>query len=173
VGIATTLDDDNLGRLAREVNRWWTWARVVTGWDSPPWRPNVDCPMCARRGGLRVRLNDRSAACLECGETWDHTTIGLLAEHLREVNAGNLSQSAALAQLAADLTAYFPRLGPCLLCGVPGEDARHRVIDAIVSRVRAGDSEETVAADYDLPVRAVYVALASVEWAEHDAAAAG
>lgn len=57
------------------------------------------------------------------------------------------------------LDEHFPRRGPCLLCGVPGEDARHRVIDAIAERVRAGDAEEMVADDYGVTVQAVRVAV--------------
>ena len=60
---------------------------------------------------------------------------------------------------------WFPRLGPCQLCGVPGADARHRVIEAIADAVNAGDGEEDVAADYEVPVEAV---RACVRWAaEH------
>lgn len=83
VGIATDLNPDDCRNLAEEVHRWLTWARVVTGWDSPPWRPNVPCPMCATRGGLRIRLLEEHACCLDCGAAWDKSTIGLLAEEIR------------------------------------------------------------------------------------------
>lgn len=61
---------------------------------------------------------------------------------------------------------WFPRLGPCLVCGVPGVDQRHRVIEAIADAVNAEpDSDEDVAADYGVPVEAV---AACVRWAaEH------
>lgn len=58
---------------------------------------------------------------------------------------------------------WFPRLGPCGVCGVPGADQRHRVIEAIAGAVIAEpDAEEDVAADYGVPVEAV---RACVEWA--------
>lgn len=88
VGIATDLGQDDRRELAGEVRRWLTWARVVTGWDSPPWRPNVPCPMCGVKGGLRIRLLEESAACLDCGSAWDRGTIGLLAEEIRLATEG-------------------------------------------------------------------------------------
>jgi hypothetical protein len=60
---------------------------------------------------------------------------------------------------------WFARLGPCLVCGVPGADQRHRVIEAIAGAVAAGDGEEDVAREYEVPVEAV---RAAVQWAaEH------
>lgn len=69
--------------LEHDVRRWYTQARIVTGWDSPAWRPDNTCPMCSERGGLRVKLADQAAFCVECRETWDESTIGLLAHHIR------------------------------------------------------------------------------------------
>lgn len=43
--------------------------------------------------------------------------------------------------------------GECGICG--WLDARHRVLDAIVGRVTAGDSARSVAEDYGVPVRFV------------------
>lgn len=57
---------------------------------------------------------------------------------------------------------WFPRLGPCGICGVPGVDQRHRVIEAIADAVNAGDGEEDVAADYGIPIEAV---RACADWA--------
>lgn len=84
--------------VERDVKRWWTQARIVTGWQSPAWRPNNTCPMCGVRGTLRVRLSDRSALCVDCRETWDSTTIGLLAEHIRgeNVEAAVVAQGARI-----------------------------------------------------------------------------
>jgi len=42
-----------------------------------------------------------------------------------------------------------PYQGACGLCGA--DDARHRVVDAILVRVDAGDPPEECAADYGLP----------------------
>lgn len=69
--------------IEHDIRRWYAQARVVTGWDIPPWRPDATCPNCAVRGGLRVRLEDRTAVCAECHETWDSTTYQQLAEHVR------------------------------------------------------------------------------------------
>lgn len=71
--------------VARHVRRWWTWARIATGWDSPAWRPDNTCPVCGERGTLRINLIAELALCSNdaCGETWDSGTLGLLAEHIR------------------------------------------------------------------------------------------
>lgn len=73
--------------IERDLRRWWTQARIVTGWDSPAWRPDNTCPVCDKRGGLRIRLSTSTGLCIECRETWDDTTIGLLADHIRYENA--------------------------------------------------------------------------------------
>lgn len=44
--------------------------------------------------------------------------------------------------------AAFPRMGTCAFCGV--DDQRHRVIDAIAERYRAGDSAQDIAEDYGI-----------------------
>ena len=72
--------------LARDMRHWWTWARIVSGWDSPAWRPDNTCPMCGERRTLRINLAAQAAFCVHetCHETWDETRIGLLAEHIRQ-----------------------------------------------------------------------------------------
>jgi hypothetical protein len=72
--------------VLRDVRRWWTQARVVTGIDSPAWKPDNTCPLCGVRGGIRIRLADRSGLCVECRETWTPETIALLADHIRAEN---------------------------------------------------------------------------------------
>jgi hypothetical protein len=58
-----------------------------------------------------------------------------------------------------------PVLGPgspCLICGVPGADQRHRILDTIVERYRAGDSIDDLVYDYELP--AEFVVRVVAEW---------
>lgn len=78
--------------VEHDVRRWWTRARIVTGWDSPAWTPDNTCPSCGERGTLRVKEpigmctfkgDDRRDAC---GATWTRETIGLLADHVRAEN---------------------------------------------------------------------------------------
>jgi hypothetical protein len=71
--------------VERDVRRWWTQARIVTGWDSPPWTPDNTCPQCGERGTLKIRLAERIGMCTHdpCRATWDSATIGLLADHIR------------------------------------------------------------------------------------------
>lgn len=72
--------------LEGDVRRWWTWARIASGWDVPPWKPDNTCPACAQRGTLRVRFSDQAGYCTECRATWDSATVSLLAEHIRLEN---------------------------------------------------------------------------------------
>lgn len=78
----------NPHELEHDIAAWWTWARVVTGWDTPAFQPNNTCPLCGTRGTLRVRLEQQRATCINdaCRETWDETNIGLLADHIRSEN---------------------------------------------------------------------------------------
>lgn len=72
--------------VERDIRRWWTQARIVSGWDMAAWKPNNTCPMCAERRSLRIRSDDMTAMCVSCRETWDTGNIGLLAEHVRAEN---------------------------------------------------------------------------------------
>jgi uncharacterized protein (DUF433 family) len=56
---------------------------------------------------------------------------------------------------------WLPRRGPCLVCGTPGADQRHRRIEAIADAVRAGEDEEDVAREMEVPAEAVRECL---EW---------
>lgn len=56
---------------------------------------------------------------------------------------------------------WLPRRGPCGICGTPGADQRHRRIEAIADLFNAGESEEDIARDMEVPVEAVQ---ACVEW---------
>lgn len=72
--------------IERDVRRWWHQARVISGWDSPAYRPNATCPVCDQRRSLRVNLAMQTAVCVECRTVWDETEVGLLAEHIRSEN---------------------------------------------------------------------------------------
>jgi hypothetical protein len=73
-------------QIERDIRRWWTQARIVSGWDTPAWAPNNTCPMCSERRTLRIRSDDQTAMCVGCRETWDRGNIGLLADHVRLEN---------------------------------------------------------------------------------------
>jgi hypothetical protein len=81
--VGAQLDSDTAAALLRDLRRWVHSARIIAGWQRPPWRPDAPCPACDQRG-LRVRLDTSTAACTQCLETWDRDTIGLLAEHVRK-----------------------------------------------------------------------------------------
>jgi len=83
-----SLTDRSRVRLLRDVGTWTTWARITTGWDTPPRRLRVPCPVCTQRGTIRVRLDPQEAVCIECRTVWESATgtIGLLAEYVRHYN---------------------------------------------------------------------------------------
>lgn len=74
-------------QIEHDVRRWWHQARIVSGWDSPAWRPDNTCPVCEQRQALRVSLVNQTAVCVECRTVWGSDEIGLLAEHIRAENA--------------------------------------------------------------------------------------
>lgn len=114
--LAVSADPVTRAAITHDVRRWWTQARIVTGWDSPAWTPDNTCPACGERGTLKVRLTEKIAMCTYrgnredgggrdgCGTTWDEATIGLLADHIR----------------AESMAERKPRhgLGPCV-CPLP------------------------------------------------------
>lgn len=73
--------------IERAVKRWWSQARITSGWDSPAWRPDNTCPVCEVRRSLRIKLADQMGFCVECRSMWDPAEIGLLAEWIRLENA--------------------------------------------------------------------------------------
>lgn len=83
--LAIAAEDVTRRAIEHDIRHWWIRARIVTGWDSPAWTPDNTCPQCGERGTLRVRLADRLATCVDdgCRVTWDESTIGLLADHIR------------------------------------------------------------------------------------------
>jgi hypothetical protein len=59
----------------------------------------------------------------------------------------------------SELDRWLPPRGPCLICGVPGADARHRIIDAIREQATVGADPEDIARELDLPIEAINAAL--------------
>lgn len=80
--VGAQLNSDQTSSILGDLIRWVYRARVICRWERPPWRPDTPCPACDKKG-LRVRLDTEHATCVDCGETWDPATIGLLAEHVR------------------------------------------------------------------------------------------
>lgn len=97
VAAAVSLDD----RIARDVRSWWIVARTVTGWDSAAWRPRVACPNCEYVGDLRIRLDVKTAVCVNCWAEWDETTIGILADHISAEERKTAQEAAEAEELGA------------------------------------------------------------------------
>jgi hypothetical protein len=89
------LDRGTVDEITSDVRRWYTSARVVSGWDSAPFRPANRCPHCEEYGSLRVNVADRLACCIECRAAWDSSTLGILAEHIRAENGEDDTPSEA------------------------------------------------------------------------------
>lgn len=81
--VAATLSEDDLADLAHDLRRLVTICATITEWEEQPWRPNGLCPMCGRRGTLRVRTSSRTGYCVACGEHWTPDTIETLGEAVR------------------------------------------------------------------------------------------
>jgi len=81
--------------IERDIRKWWTQARIVSGWDVAAWAPNNTCPICTERRTLRIRSDDQTAMCTKCRTTWDQTNIGLLAEHVRQENGDQITEEAS------------------------------------------------------------------------------
>lgn len=67
------------------VRAWWIAARCTTGWEQPPYAPDVPCPNmeCERRASLRVRIADEIATCVKCGTTWGADSFVTLGDYIR------------------------------------------------------------------------------------------
>lgn len=80
--------------VERDLRAWWLHAKIVTGWQTPPFRPNNTCPSCGKRGGLRVRVDTEAGSvvthglCVECKMQWtgDDGSFDRLAWHIRVQN---------------------------------------------------------------------------------------
>lgn len=121
-GLSASTEPVTRKAIFRDVRRWWTQARIASGWDSAAWRPDNTCPMCGVHGGLRVRLADRVALCVDCRETWDETNIGLLADHIRIESEEGKPSAKGPREPCACPWPYLPLTGRwhlCPWCGSP------------------------------------------------------
>ena len=121
VGAATGLAGSDLKGLAYYATRWHTMAAIATGWEVPPVRLHNTCPLCTLRDTVLIRLdpqrNTGTAYCAECHETWDETTIGLLAEHVRAENREDGADVEPIEAVACPRPCNCEwTLGPCAWC---------------------------------------------------------
>jgi hypothetical protein len=82
--VGAQLHSDDQAELLTDLRHWYGWASVLSGWQRPPWRPDAACPVCETKHSLRVRLERKTAVCVDCGVVWTENEIGLLAEHVRQ-----------------------------------------------------------------------------------------
>lgn len=87
--------------IERAVKRWWSQARITSGWDSPAWRPDNTCPVCEQRRTLRIKLADQMGYCVECRSMWDPAEIGLLADWIRLENSEDAEPDETAAEESA------------------------------------------------------------------------
>lgn len=86
-GLHPSQDAKTRADIEQAVKRWWSHARITSGWDSPAWRPDNTCPVCEVRRSLRIKLADQMAYCTDCRALWLPEEIGLLADWIRLENA--------------------------------------------------------------------------------------
>ena len=75
--------------LTTDATRWLTWAQIVTAWEIPPRTLREPCPLCSRRGAIKVVVDPVKAWCTnpDCNQTWsDDAEIAILAQHVRACN---------------------------------------------------------------------------------------
>lgn len=137
-GLQASADPTQRTAIARSIRGWWLQARIVTGWDSPAWSPSNTCPQCGSRGTLKIRLAEHIGMCTHqtCDATWDETTIGVLADHIR-------GESMAEQRLFGDVACWCPWPEPripdlrhqCRRCG--SARCRHALAARLVADARA------------------------------------
>jgi len=55
----------------------------------------------------------------------------------------------------AQLDKHYPPCGPCAFCG--HLDKRHRLWDAILDRIEAGESEQSIADDFEISMECLHL----------------
>lgn len=85
--VGAPMTSDDAAELLTHLRHWHGWAATLSGWQRPAWRPDAACPACDAKHALRVRLERKSAVCVECGVYWVEATIGVLGEYITSVTA--------------------------------------------------------------------------------------
>jgi hypothetical protein len=119
---------------------------------------------------LPAGVSPRSVKCRYCQAAPGQSCMTL---SMRPRSSHAVRRSDALAVAAHSdpvLDEVWSDTGPCGICGTPGLGARHRVVDAMADRMRAGESAGEVAEDYGVPVAA---ALAVEAWSRRWPGATG
>jgi hypothetical protein len=85
VGALAQADDDQQRHLHADLRRWTGWCRVYLGLEQVRRIAGTRCPLpeFAKPSTLRINLTTSHGLCTSCGATWNHETIGVLAEHIR------------------------------------------------------------------------------------------
>lgn len=106
-----------------------------------------------------------SVPCSRCGAIAGQDCVSASGKRVRAHRARGRLALVLAAGADPALDAHFARLGPCGICGTPGLDQRHRVVDAIAGGLAAGEDPETAAEEYGVSPEAVEViALWMVRW---------
>lgn len=64
-------DEETTEALLGEMRSWRRWAAVLTGWESPPKRPYIKCPICEGISTIWVNATVEAAYCSACLFTWE------------------------------------------------------------------------------------------------------
>lgn len=112
-------------------------------WLTPYW-PTVNGKRCTTRPEFRRHRSMR----------------GVCPGSNMGVEDGNWRGGMSPEQVDAVLDVHYPRRGPCGICGVPGHDQRHRVLDSLAGAITAGDDPEAALADHGILLEALPAVLA-------------
>jgi hypothetical protein len=115
-----------------------------------------------------IPVDPLAVRCPHCGESAGER-CGTATDYARKPHVARVKLARAVAADADPaLDEWFPKRGPCLICGTPGLDQRHRVVDAIADYLASEpDAEDDIAAEYEVPAAVV---RAVGEWARRWAA---
>jgi len=102
-----------------------------------------------------VTVDPLTAPCPHCDAKPGQRCM-MLSDWARKPHKRRVRLATALAAHADPLLdAHFPHHGACLICGIPGLGARHRVLDAMAGMLAAGEDPEVVAEEFGRTPEAV------------------
>lgn len=112
-----------------------------------------------------MNVNPLAVPCGYCG-AWRDLYCMTASGTAREPHATRVKRATVLEGHADPaLDEYFPCIGDCGLCGVPGLDQRHRVVDGIAGMLAAGEDPEVTADEHAVGLEAVQAVQAwALRW---------
>jgi hypothetical protein len=100
-------------------------------------------------------VNPLEVRCKYC-DAWRDMHCRTATLRIRGPHAVRVRLATVLAAHADPaLDEFFPRVGPCGICGTPGLDQRHRLVDGIAGMLAAGEDPHVTADEHGVTMEAV------------------